>query len=135
MNRGASAPFFFLYMHFSKTSRILLATLYFLFISVLFVLPGSAFPKDDWMAKIYFDKWVHIGLFAALAVAWSWALPIRQVKFLRTLFFALMFYGIMVELVQDRFVPNRSFDRGDWIADMVGSLIGIVFWYRVYIKK
>lgn len=122
-------------MPISKNFRLTLAVLYVAFISVLFVLPGSAFPKDDWMAKIWFDKWVHIGLFTGLGVAWSWAMDIDQPKLLRTLFFLFAFYGILVEVVQHQFVANRSFDIGDWIADMAGSLLGLWFWWHRYIKK
>ena len=122
-------------MPIAKNLRLTLAALYVVFISVLFVLPGSAFPKDDWMARIFFDKWVHIGLFLGLAVAWSWALELATVKDVRTLFFILSFYGILVEVVQHQFVVNRSFDLGDWVADMVGSLLGIWFWWHRYIKK
>ncbi|HEY1113686.1 MAG TPA: VanZ family protein [Chitinophagaceae bacterium] len=122
-------------MPLSKNLRLALAVFYVVFISVLFVLPGSAFPKDDWLAKVWFDKWVHIGLFTGLGLAWSWALDIDQPKYLRVLFFLFAFYGIGVEIVQDLLVANRSFDIGDWIADMVGSLLGLWFWWQRYIKK
>ena len=122
-------------MPLSKNFRLALAVLYFLFISVLFVLPGSAFPKDDWMGRIWFDKWVHIGLFGGLALAWSWAMGADEVKDLRTLFLLFMVYGITVEVVQHYFVANRSFDLGDWAADLVGSFAGLWFWWGRYIKK
>lgn len=122
-------------MPLSKNLRLALAVFYVVFISVLFVLPGSAFPKDDWLDKIGFDKWVHIGLFGGLALAWSWALSIGRLKYLWMLFFLFAFYGISVEIVQDQLVTNRSFDIGDWIADMVGSVLGLWFWWYRYIKK
>ena len=122
-------------MLLSKPLRLTLAVLYFVFISVLFVLPGSAFPKDDWMSKVFFDKWVHIGLFLGLSVTWSWALGISSAKYLRTLLFLFAFYGIGVEVVQHQFVANRSFDIGDWIADLVGAVLGLWFWWGRYIKK
>ena len=43
-------------------------------------------------------------------------------------------YGFSVEIVQDQFIANRSFDVGDWIADIIGSFAGLWFWDR-YIKK
>jgi len=33
-------------------------------------------------------------------------------------------YGILMEYVQQNFVANRSFDSGDIIADIIGSLAG-----------
>ena len=44
-------------------------------------------------------------------------------------------YGIVMEFVQRYFIPNRSFDLGDVIADGVGSVAGLFLSVRVYIKK
>ena len=44
-------------------------------------------------------------------------------------------YGIMIEYIQRYFIPNRSFDVGDIIADGVGSLAGVIFSFKRYIKK
>jgi len=44
-------------------------------------------------------------------------------------------YGIMIEFIQRYFIPNRSFDIGDIIADGVGSLVGVIYSSRKYIKK
>ena len=44
-------------------------------------------------------------------------------------------YGIAMEFVQQNFIPNRSFDVGDIIADGVGCVIGFLFSRKRYIKK
>lgn len=44
-------------------------------------------------------------------------------------------YGVGMEYVQKYYVPNRSFDVGDIIADSVGSVLGTVYSIRRYIKK
>lgn len=113
--------------------RLVAAVLYSLFISVLFCLPGSVLPKEDWLSKIYFDKWVHIGFFAGLLVLWLWALRPGS-KGIVWLLMAAVAYGFLVEIVQDQFVPNRSLDLGDWVADIAGSGAGLWFWGR-YIKN
>lgn len=113
--------------------RISAAVLYFIFISVMFCLPGSVLPQETWLSKIYFDKWVHIGFFAVLLLLWLWSL-MPDKKGVLWLLAAAILYGITVEFVQDRFIPNRSFDLTDWAADITGSFIGIWFWHR-YIKK
>ena len=115
--------------------RYLIAIFYLLSISFLFCLPGSAIPKNDWMSKIWFDKWVHIGFFIALVLLWSWALGLYRKKTLFILLLLAALYGLGVEIVQDQFVPNRAIDAGDWIADVVGSTLGIWLWIRTYIKK
>lgn len=44
-------------------------------------------------------------------------------------------YGIGMEFVQKYFIPNRSFDVTDMMADGIGCVIGIVLSARWYIKK
>jgi len=44
-------------------------------------------------------------------------------------------YGVIMEYVQKYFIPNRSFDIGDILADTIGSIAGLVFATKVYIKK
>ena len=114
--------------------RLTLAIAYLLIISVLFCLPGSAFPKSNWLSDIYFDKWVHIGFFAVLIILWNWAANSTNRNWSWTILVAAVMYGLVVEFVQHNFIPNRGFDMGDWIADIAGSLLGVWFYGR-YIKK
>jgi len=44
-------------------------------------------------------------------------------------------YGIVMEFIQKYFIPNRSFDIGDIIADAAGSLLGLIYSAWRYIKK
>ncbi len=44
-------------------------------------------------------------------------------------------YGIGMEFVQKNFIPNRSFDVGDIIADGVGCVTGLIYSISRYIKK
>jgi VanZ family protein len=102
--------------------------------TILLVLPGSAFPKEDWLSKIWFDKWVHTGLFSIMVVLWCWGLQKKSKKDYLLFATVALAYGITMEFVQQHFVANRSFDIGDIIADAAGCLIGYWFSYR-YIKK
>ena len=115
--------------------RYSILTLYFITMCILFTLPGSAFPQSGWMGKVFFDKWVHIGLFSLFTFLICWAMQISLKRGLITAFLAAVTYGILVEVVQDQFIPNRSFDLGDSAADIVCSFIGIWFWNLRYIKK
>ena len=119
-------------MSISKSFRFVLAVLYLAAVSVLFFLPGSAFPQTTWLDKIWFDKWVHVGLFAVLIVAWAWALQ-DQAR-VKVLVITAVLYGIFIEWVQHNFVANRGFDWTDWMADVAGTAVGWWIWNR-YIKK
>jgi VanZ family protein len=103
-------------------------------------LPGTAFPQENWLDKIWADKWIHIGMFSIMVFLFCWAFykkaPAQKLQryFIIAGLLALS-YGIIMEFVQLFFVAHRSFDIGDIIADGIGSLIGT--WYSTwrYIKK
>ena len=121
---GLSKPLFFM----KKPYKTAIALTWFLFINYLFFIPGSALPSDDWMDKIWLDKWVHIAFFSLLSFLWCWSLVLRK-KLL--LFFGLtVFYGLLVEVCQHQFVSNRSFDLLDLVADSIGSSVGILVWRK-----
>jgi VanZ family protein len=109
--------------------------------TVLLTLPGSAFPKENWLSKIWFDKWVHIGMFSIMVVLWCWfAFEIagkkkRLLPFFIFIAFVFAGYGVVMEFVQQNFVSNRSFDTGDIIADAVGCIAGFLFSRWKYIPK
>jgi VanZ family protein len=113
----------------------LTAAAWLLIMCLLFFLPGSAFPTRNWLSDIYFDKWVHFGLFAVLLFLWTGALkglPAR--RWLLTLAICFI-YGLGVEIAQEQFVANRSFDGGDLLADMAGAGAGLLFWLWVAKKN
>ena len=66
------------------------------------------------------DKVVHLIAFAALSFPLS-----RTGRFgLLPVFFGASAFGGMIELIQPTF--NRSADMNDWIADIIGVVIGIL---------
>ena len=98
--------------------------------TVLFCLPGNEFPEKSWFEKIHLDKWVHVGLFAFLVLLWS--LPLlhkikiqsRLQKALIWTAVAFIIYGIVIEVIQGRFIPNRTFGVDDMVADAIGCGLG-----------
>lgn len=102
-------------------------------ISILFLLPGSAFPKDNWLKDIHFDKWVHFAFFAVLVFLNRFSFyKSRQPNYF--LLSVAFIYAVLVEVVQHHFVSNRSFDLWDIVADMAGAVAGIWFWMK-YVQK
>ena len=110
-----------------------------LMVSFLLCLPGQEFPKMTWLGKIWFDKWVHISLFLAIVIFWCRAFSNKYPGKLKTLFgrIALLsiIYGVVMEFVQHFFIPFRSFEFLDIVADGIGSLAGYLISLRWYIKK
>jgi hypothetical protein len=81
-------------------------------------------PADDVpLAPAGVDKVVHGVLFAALALTGRWAGISRSV--LATL---LVLYAAGSELVQGLTSLNRSASVADWIADVIGILLGLALW-------
>lgn len=109
-------------------------------VTFLLVLPGSAFPKETWLSKIQFDKIVHTGVFAVMVWLFCRAFFQKgvQKKKLGVLFvivtIAACCYGLLMEFVQKHFIPNRSFDEGDLIADTIGAVLGYFFSHWLYLK-
>jgi len=113
-----------------NASTIVFALIWLLIITILLCTPGTKLPKITWQDKIWLDKWVHIFLFMVLIILWSKAYSGKKniQNNTRKIFFQIMIlgflYGIAMELVQKYFIPFRSFDMGDILADGAGCFIG-----------
>jgi VanZ like family len=126
----------------TKTINRLLPAIGWLFITTfLLTLPGSAIPEENWLDKIWADKWVHIILFALLVILWCRGLAKTAIekKWLTKYFIAItivaIVYGIGMEFAQRYLISNRSFDILDIVADAAGCIIGLIFSFRRYLKK
>lgn len=113
----------------AKPFKISILVVWFVIINILFCLPGSALPSEDWLDKIWFDKWVHIGIFSVLIYLCNWTFLPDKSQRLKIILGAVA-YGILIEFIQKNFIPNRGFDLGDWAADIIGIFIGTLAWDR-----
>lgn len=107
---------------------------------ILLTLPGSAFPKENWLSFIWADKLIHICMFALLTFLWCFAFYKSNVanellKPFIIIGFVFIIYGIAMEFVQKNWIPNRSFELEDIIADTIGVVLGFLFSYRRFVKK
>ena len=114
---------------------------WFFLVAFLLCLPGSDIPTvGGWADKIYFDKWVHVGLFSVLAFLFmrpaiksSW--PLREKwHYCIKIAIATSLWGITSEVIQKFFIPGRSFDLFDWSADTLGALIALIFCKKRFLK-
>jgi len=110
-----------------------LAITWIILMSILFFLPGSAFPKEGWLDEIFFDKWVHFGLFAVLLFLWRFQFP-KTAGYDYVLIALAAIYGLGVEVIQHYWIPNRSFDLFDVVADTIGGVAGLWLWAHLYKK-
>lgn len=115
---------------------------WFFLVLFLICLPGDDLPHPQgWMDKIFFDKWVHIGLFGMLAflfmrTAGLSASPLKEKKILFfKIVLAAILWGITTEFIQKFFIPGRSFDLADWAADTTGILSARFIAGYIYLNK
>ena len=113
------------------------AIAWFLFSLKLFTMPGTAFPKADWFDAVQLDKFIHAGLFAVLIglcyqpLKANWSISFVKKQALIIALFGVG-YGVAIEFVQKNFIPYRSFDVFDIVADTVGcALAWLWLWSRV----
>jgi VanZ family protein len=104
----------------------LLASCWFALTTYLLVIPGDALPKTNLISIPYFDKLVHIGLFAILSALWLKSLKNRSITIDLIVVLGTIAYGVAMEFVQRDFVANRSFDVMDILADALGALLGFL---------
>jgi VanZ family protein len=102
-------------------SRGTFAVVVLISFAVLFA-PGSDVPPSP----PGMDKLVHGGLFLALAFTGRWAGLRRGV-----LAVLLPLYAALSELLQAIPALHRDATPGDWLADVVGVLLGLLLWTLV----
>lgn len=116
--------------------------IWFVVLMVLICTPGNHLPSSKFLIEISFDKMVHVGVFAILA--WLFYYPIaktdwpKAVKhhYLIKICVSTIIWGLATELIQRYFIPNRSFDLADWLADSMGAVLAfaVVKWWPVRAK-
>lgn len=104
-------------------------------------IPGKQLPKfGAWFEQISFDKLIHTFLFGMLAVLWMLPvafspLPVQNKKhwFIKVAI-ATAIWGLAAELIQKYFIPMRSYDVVDLIANTLGAIIAFVYFKAKFAK-
>jgi hypothetical protein len=111
------------------------------FFVVFFIMcvPGRYIPRIVWLNDIYFDKWVHAGLFGFLTLLFC--LPFHGSQFTKShkvyyyikIAIASAIWGLAIEFIQKFLITGRTFDLLDWAADSMGCFIAFLI-AKKYIK-
>ena len=105
------------------------------------VLPGNTLPDVSFWSLLSFDKVVHAFMFATLTILLivgfikQQTLPILHYKALIIVPIACIGYGGVLEVVQQSLISGRSGEIIDLVADSIGSLFGVAWFYIVYGKN
>lgn len=122
------------------SQQIWLALIWSITTLILLCLPGSVIPSHGFFSLPFIDKIVHLILFGGLVFFWSLYSYFHRhpniitVRVSWIIVLLSFLFGVIMEFVQKNFIPNRSFDGGDIIADLVGSLFGyfVTHWFLKY---
>jgi len=111
--------------------RLSLALIWLFTILFVTLTPGEKLP--DTPDVIGFDKLVHLSMFLVLTVLWiSIGNQNREkasIKKITTNYLVFgIFFAILVEYLQ-KYIPGRSFDYWDMVANLTGGAIGAVCFY------
>lgn len=109
-------------------------------ILILCGIPGRKIPHISFIDWLRPDKIVHICLFGIQSVLLISALSLRgntgngeSGKWPGV--FISIFYGIIIEVLQNCVFINRSADFMDIIANSIGAFLGLVFFNLYWRKK
>ena len=106
-----------------------------LVILVLTGLPGSCFPHVKPVFGL--DKVVHLLMYAgfAFAMLWGYRKPFKEngaAYRRKALWITLAIgigYGLLTEIMQETLIPSRTGSVYDWIADIIGCILGAIIAY------
>ena len=110
-------------------SNIFFPLAWTILIQVLLCLPGTTLPSEGLFSIPHLDKFVHVILFGGFTGLWCYYyfLKGKSPGRLKVLFFIVYLLaalnGIVLEYIQRDYIPFRSFDQGDIIADVLASSI------------
>ena len=104
-------------------------------------MPAADIPSAPIFTTVYFDKWVHAGLFGMLVLLTCF--PFFSSKYASLSLFikitlGCVLYGVAMEFVQKYCTTDRDFDVLDMAADATGAVIScaiINVRYRRYVRK
>jgi VanZ family protein len=108
-----------------------------LLILMLILMPGKNMPDTNIWSLLTFDKFAHFFVFAVLVFLLTIGL-IKQHTYIWLRFkagkMALISgitYGFLLEFIQS-FIPDRTFDPRDLLANTIGCFLGSFLFYMVY---
>lgn len=118
-----------------KLPRLLPAVVWLLFVMVALLTPGNSLPNVPLFP--FADKLIHFGVFGMLTFLWCRVGTldgqgrIKKGKLLTNLLVFTIIFPILVEYLQ-MYVPNRSFEYEDIMANLIGGIIGFIGFIILY---
>jgi len=106
--------------------------LWSIFVVVLTGIPGDNIPKNNWLDKLMIDKVVHISMYAGFSFLFIFE---SNGKFAALGLLLGILFGVLMEIFQLYVFVSRSFDFYDMLANSIGAILGILFYFIVFKRK
>jgi hypothetical protein len=108
--------------------------LWWIFVLALMCTPGKDFPRlGSWTELISLDKIIHINFFGLMVYLFCRPLHpkdlqpgVKQRLFLK-IAIACAIWGLLIEFIQHFWIPGRSMDMYDFVADSAGCLLAYIY--------
>lgn len=119
---------------FKPWLRKTLAVLYLLTIAVISLMPSHDLPH--FTKNKIIDKVIHLCMYLGLSflAGWNYDIINRQLKYMFMLLAGVFMYGVIMEILQRTMHNGRDFDFKDMIANLTGTIIGLLI-YRFLDRK
>lgn len=116
--------------HLSERNYLVLAITWTLIITVLSLVSFNSVPKVYITGN---DKLIHFLFYAILVVLLSFAINKSYFKMNHHLLIVLfaIFYGIVIEVLQNLLTKNRQADFYDAVANSLGAVVGFICVYCI----
>lgn len=89
-----------------------------------------------WTDILAADKIGHVVAYGGLTLTVLWGLSKDEIPFSSKWFLwtviACSAYGILLEIIQYSFFPNRYFEVLDILANIIGSIIGLYVFKKIF---
>lgn len=114
-------------------NRRIIAFLWTVFILVGSLMPKAAIDNSSFFDMPYFDKVGHFVMYAVFVYLWATTFHLRvdKIKSARIAFYSSILLGIVLEYAQYFMASGRNFDIQDIIANISGSILGLIVFYKI----
>lgn len=114
-------------------TRRLVAAAWTIILIVATLLPKEVVTRSNFFDIPHFDKVSHLCSYALLVFLWAIALNEKtsKVKSARIAFYGAICLGVLLEILQWQLNVGRHFEILDIIANIIGSIIGLIAFYKI----
>lgn len=110
-----------------------IATIWTIIFTFMFLQGASSLPKVN-INQI--DKLFHAVFHCIFTSIWFLSFKIKNIDNLKKAFFFSIFYGILIEILQQLLTSTRKSDLLDILANIVGAIVGfLIIKYQIINSK